>query len=102
MKRPRDLTTLTAGQDRLLEAAKNMLRPGGRLVYAVCSLQQEEGPDRARAAEAMGLVQDPFTPEELAFLPEARTPEGWLRTHPGMWADKGSMDGFFAARFIRP
>ncbi|AKR48912.1 MULTISPECIES: RsmB/NOP family class I SAM-dependent RNA methyltransferase [Acetobacter] len=102
VKRPRDLTTLTAGQDRLLEAAKNMLRPGGRLVYAVCSLQQEEGPDRARAAEAMGLVPDPFTPEELAFLPEARTPEGWLRTHPGMWADKGSMDGFFAARFIRP
>jgi 16S rRNA (cytosine967-C5)-methyltransferase len=29
------------------------------------------------------------------------TPEGWLRTHPGMWLDEGGMDGFFAARFTR-
>ncbi|GAN59969.1 SAM-dependent methyltransferase [Acetobacter cibinongensis] len=102
VKRPRDLTALVAGQDAMLEAAKAMLKPGGRLVYAVCSLQEEEGPARARAALAMGWQASPFTPEELPFLPEAITPEGWLRTHPGMWADKGSMDGFFAARFIRP
>lgn len=102
VKRPRDLNALTAGQDRLLAAAKSMLRPGGRLIYAVCSLQDEEGPARARAAQEMGLIPSPFTPEELSFLPEALTPEGWLRTHPGMWLDKGSMDGFFAARFIVP
>nr|WP_298797795.1 transcription antitermination factor NusB [uncultured Acetobacter sp.] len=102
VKQPRDLTTLTAGQDRLLAAAKSMLRPGGRLIYAVCSLQEEEGPARARAAQEMGLVPSPFTPEELSFLPEALTPEGWLRTHPGMWLGKGSMDGFFAARFTVP
>lgn len=101
IKRPRDLAALTEGQDRLLAAARDILRPGGRLVYAVCSLQPEEGPQRARAAEAMGLRPDPFTPEELAFLPEALTPEGWLRTHPGMWAEQGGMDGFFAARFRR-
>ncbi|MFT9359170.1 RsmB/NOP family class I SAM-dependent RNA methyltransferase [Acetobacter okinawensis] len=101
VKRPRDLTTLTAMQDKLLAAARDMLRPGGRLVYAVCSLQEEEGPARARAAQAMGLVPMPFTAEELSFLPEALTPEGWLRTHPGMWLDKGGMDGFFAARFTR-
>jgi 16S rRNA (cytosine967-C5)-methyltransferase len=102
VKRPRDLTALTAAQDRLLAAARDMLRPGGRLVYAVCSLQEEEGPARARAAQAMGLVPSPFTPEELAVLPEALTPEGWLRTHPGLWPELGGMDGFFAARFIRP
>lgn len=101
VKRPRDLAGLAATQDRLLAAARDMLRPGGRLVYAVCSLQEEEGPARARAAEAMGLEPMPFTEEELAFLPEARTREGWLRTHPGLWADKGGMDGFFAARFTR-
>ena len=100
-KRPRDLTTLTATQDCLLTAAKNMLRPGGRLIYTVCSLQEEEGPARAKAAEAMGFVPSPFTREELAFLPEALTPEGWFRTHPGLWSEKGGMDGFFAARFIR-
>ncbi|MBS1000434.1 rRNA cytosine-C5-methylase [Acetobacter persici] len=102
VKRPRDLNALTVGQDRLLEAAKTMLRPGGRLIYAVCSLQEEEGPARARAAQAMGLIPSPFTPEEIAFLPEALTPEGWLRTHPGLWLDKGSMDGFFVARFTVP
>lgn len=101
IKRPRDIATMTEGQDRLLAASRDMLRPGGRVVYAVCSLQPEEGEQRALAAAAMGLVPDPFTPDELAFLPQARTPEGWLRTHPGMLADLGGMDGFFAARFRR-
>jgi 16S rRNA (cytosine967-C5)-methyltransferase len=34
-------------------------------------------------------------------LPEALTEEGFLRTHPGLWSDRGGMDGFFAARLIR-
>ncbi len=75
LKRPRDLAALAAGQDRLLDAAAAMLRPGGRLVYAVCSLQPEEGPARIAAALGRtGLRHDPFTPTELAVLPEARTP----------------------------
>ncbi|MBS1002456.1 RsmB/NOP family class I SAM-dependent RNA methyltransferase [Acetobacter thailandicus] len=102
VKRPQDLPALTRQQDQMLEAARTMLKPGGRLIYAVCSLQEEEGPARARAAVAMGWKPSPFTAEELSFLPEALTPEGWLRTHPGLWADKGGMDGFFAARFICP
>ena len=81
LKRPRDLVELTAGQDRLLAAAAAMLRPGGRLIYAVCSLQPEEAAPRLAAS---GLRPDPFTPEELADLPEARTPDGFLRTHPGL------------------
>ena len=98
LKRPRDLVELTAGQDRLLAAAAGLLRPGGRLIYAVCSLQPEEAAPRLAAA---GLRIDPFTPEELADVPQARTPEGFLRTHPGLWPDLGGMDGFFAARLIK-
>lgn len=102
LKRPRDVRALTEQQDALLAAAMGMLRSGGRLVYAVCSLQPEEGSPRIEAALARGGVRlDPFTPEELASLPEARTPEGYLRTHPGLWPDRGGMDGFFAARLIR-
>jgi 16S rRNA (cytosine967-C5)-methyltransferase len=102
LKRPRDLAALAAGQDRLLDAAAAMLRPGGRLIYAVCSMQPEEG--AARVVAALGrtaLRHDPFTPAELACLPEARTLEGYLRTHPGLWPERGGMDGFFAARLVK-
>ncbi len=102
LKRPADIAALAAQQDRLLDAACAMLRPGGRLVYAVCSLQAEEGPARFAAALArLKLAPAPFTPEELAFLPEARTAEGWLRTTPALWPERGGMDGFFAARALR-
>ncbi len=99
LKRPRDVQSLTEAQDTLLRAAAALLRPDGRLIYAVCSLQPEEGAQRIAAATAQGkLRHEPFTPEELADLPEALTPEGFLRTHPGMWPEHGGMDGFFAAR----
>ena len=99
LKRPRDVAEMAAGQDRLLAAAAALLRPGGRLVYAVCSLQPEEGP--GRVADLPGLRPDPFTATELAGVPAALTPQGTLRTHPGLWAEHGGMDGFFAARFVR-
>ncbi len=100
LKRLQDLTALAAQQDRLLAAARAMLRPGGRLIYAVCSLQPEEGAARIAGAARLGLRVDPFSIEELSALPEARTPEGFLRTHPGLWAGRGGMDGFFAVRMI--
>jgi 16S rRNA (cytosine967-C5)-methyltransferase len=102
LKRPRDVESLIRTQDALLDAAASILRPGGRLVYAVCSLQPEEGAPRIAEAVRTGrLRHDPFRPGELAALPEALTPEGFLRTHPGLWADRGGMDGFFAARLVR-
>jgi 16S rRNA (cytosine967-C5)-methyltransferase len=102
LKRPRDVQTVTQAQDKLLAAASAMLRPGGRLVYAVCSLQPEEGAPRVAAAVARGgLHHDPFRQDELAALPEALTKEGFLRTHPGLWREYGGMDGFFAARLVR-
>jgi 16S rRNA (cytosine967-C5)-methyltransferase len=102
IKRPHDVQTVTQAQDKLLEAATRMLRPGGRLIYAVCSLQPEEGAPRIAAAVARGgLRHDPFRAEELAGLPEGLTKDGFLRTHPGFWRERGGMDGFFAARLVR-
>jgi 16S rRNA (cytosine967-C5)-methyltransferase len=101
-KRPRDVQALIQTQDTLLESAASMLRTGGRLVYAVCSLQPEEGAPRIHAALARGGWQlDPFRADELPGLTVALTNEGFLRTHPGMWSEQGGMDGFFAARLIR-
>ncbi|MGE0415507.1 MAG: transcription antitermination factor NusB [Acetobacteraceae bacterium] len=102
LKRPGDITSLNAAQDKLLAAAIALLKPGGRLVYAVCSLQPEEGAPRIAAAVARGGVRvDRFTPGDLTGLPEAIGPDGFLRTHPGLWPDRGGMDGFFAARLVR-
>lgn len=102
LRRPQDIASLTALQDRLLDAAAALLAPGGRLVYAVCSLQPEEGAPRAEAAaKRHGLRLDPVRPEELPGLPEAVTAEGHLRTDPALWPDRGGMDGFFAARLTR-
>jgi len=103
LKRLRDIAGLTQAQDALLDAAAALLRPGGRLVYAVCSLQPEEGAPRvASACARLGLIPAPFSAEELRNIPEARTSDGFLRTHPGLWAERGGMDGFFAARMVKP
>nr|WP_246091467.1 transcription antitermination factor NusB [Swingsia samuiensis] len=102
IKRPRDIVSLTEGQDAFIEAAHQMLKPGGVLLYAVCSLQDEEGPDRIKAAlKKGGWTHKPFTEEELFDMSVALTPDGFFRTHPGMWLEKGGMDGFFAARLIK-
>ena len=95
LKRPRDIVALAAQQDRLLDAARAMLRPGGRLLYAVYSLQPEEGMQRIAAALArLPLRHAPFAASEFAGLPEALTPAGNLRTHPGLWRERGGMDVF--------
>ena len=101
LKGPKDLITLGREQDRLLDAAHRLLRRGGRVIYAVCSLIPAEGAARIAAALERGWKLEPFTAAELAFLPEALTPEGYLFTHPGLWPDLGGMDGFFAARLIK-
>ena len=98
LKRPRDIAVLCENQDKLLAAAARLLRPGGRLIYAVCSLQPEEGVPRLAAC---GLRHDPFRMAECAGLPEAISADGYLHTHPGMWRDWGGMDGFFAARMTK-
>lgn len=97
LKRPRDLGPLVATQAHLLEAAAALLRPGGRLVYAVCSLQPEE-----RHATGPGLLPDPIRPEEVPGLESALTPQGTLVTTPALWPERGGLDGFFVARMVRP
>ncbi len=83
-----------------MDAAASFLAPGGRLVYAVCSLQPQEGVQRINAALArLGLRHDPIGFDMLA---EAVTPEGNIRTHPGFWSERGGMDGFFVARLVKP
>lgn len=82
-------------QAALLERAAGWLKPGGQFVYAVCSLEPEEGEQQAARVP---LATVPVTPAEL---PEGLSPsaEGWLRTDPGNLLTQGGIDGFFIARF---
>lgn len=94
---PRQVAEMAELQARLLQRAQRWLKPGGVLVYAVCSLEHEEGEDQAAMIDLEPL---PITAPELpAGL--APTAEGWLRTDPGMLAEHGGLDGFFIARFTR-
>jgi 16S rRNA (cytosine967-C5)-methyltransferase len=102
-KSPADVERLAEAQARLLERAVRFVKPGGVLVYAVCSLQPEEGPARVAALLAGGapVVRDPIPRPELKGLPVDLTPEGEVRTLPCQLAASGGLDGFFIARLRR-
>ncbi|HLB79046.1 MAG TPA: MFS transporter, partial [Dongiaceae bacterium] len=103
LKTPDDLAKLVPLQDRLLAAAIEMTAPGGVLVYGVCSLQPEEGPQRIAALLAAGAPVErvPIDPAEIGGLAEAITPAGELRTLPCHLPELGGLDGFYAARLRR-
>ena len=103
LKRRADIAPLTRLQDSLLAAALEMLAPGGLLVYAVCSLQPEEGPARIAALLGSGvpLRRVPVRCGEIGGLAEAISPAGDLRTLPCHLGDSGGMDGFYACRLRR-
>src|SRR5690606_18039669 len=46
---PRQIAEMAELQAKLLERASGWLKPGGQLIYAVCSLEREEGDERAVA-----------------------------------------------------
>tara|TARA_Y100000588_G_scaffold375873_1_gene452826 strand:- start:438 stop:1730 length:1293 start_codon:yes stop_codon:yes gene_type:complete len=100
---PDDVARLANLQSALLDHAAAMLRPGGLLVYATCSLQPEEGPDRIAALRNDGAPFEsvPIQPNEVCGLESAITQDGNLRTLPSFWADRGGLDGFFIARLRR-
>ncbi len=98
-----DLLAQAGLQHDLLRAAARMVRPGGLLVYCVCSLAREEGEDVIDAflADGPDFQREPLRPEELGGQDSLLTQAGDLRTLPSHWADRGSMDGFFACRLRR-
>ena len=103
LKTPDDVAGLGDVQARLLEAAAAMVRPGGLVVYCVCSLQPEECEIPVSAAIAAGapLEPVPLAPGDVAGLDDGAISGGALRTLPCHWAEAGGMDGFYAARLRR-
>ena len=90
---PERLERLVRLQDRLLGLAAELVRPGGHLTYAVCSLLAAEGRDRAAALGARSSL----VPEPAPIA--AGRPAG-----PGIVLSpaREGTDGFFIARWRRP
>ncbi len=84
-------------QARLLAHAATLLRTGGVLVYAVCSLEPDEG-ERIIAGQT-ALEPAPVAIDALPDL--APDTSGNLRVLPGMLEAEGGLDGFFIARLVR-
>ncbi len=101
--KPAEVAKLADVQHRLLDAAADRVKLGGRMVYCTCSLEREEGETQVIAflRRNPGFRTVPADPTAVGAPPEALTPEGWLRILPSMWAERGGLDGFFAAKLER-
>ncbi|GIU66785.1 RsmB/NOP family class I SAM-dependent RNA methyltransferase [Candidatus Phycosocius spiralis] len=99
IKTPSHVARFAQTQAELILTGAQALKPGGRLVYAVCSLEPEEAQSGVQAAQESGLVVSPIKPDELPKLEQAITKEGYVRIFPSYWGELGGLDGFFIARF---
>ena len=84
--RPRAIAALAEAQRAMLARVADWLKPGGALVYSVCSLEPEEGEQVAQA----------FLTTRGDYRLEAQQ-----RILPGAYEEEGGADSFFIARFIR-
>lgn len=99
--RPRIVAESADLQKRLLSRAAPWVRPGGSLIYSVCSLEPEEGEgvvSKFLADNPQFAIEAPAPGE----LPEFARPsvEGWVRILPGSADFEGGLDGFFIARLV--
>ncbi len=101
---PKALEELQAKQVAILASASRLLKPGGRLVYATCSLLAQENERVAEAFDAQHGAE--FAPVEASAAlqaarvvePEALVAGPYLR----LWPHRHHTDGFFAAVWQRP
>ena len=96
------LKEIVALQAAMLDHAVTLLRPGGRLVFATCSLLPEEGERQAEGA----LARHPVLIADAGALALPGVEPDWigtagLRLRPDYWPEQGGMDGFFVAAFRR-
>ena len=101
LKSEEQVRALADMQFAILKAAIQNLRPGGRLVYCVCSAQGEEGEQiAARALAELPLKAANIDPKTLPFGQEFVSRHA-LRIAPGAWAEKGGLDAFYMATFTK-
>lgn len=100
---PADVKRMAKIQADILDNATKMIKPGGAIYYAVCSLQHAEGEGQVATFLKIhpDFAVDPFGPADLAGIEPFITPEGYIRVLPHVWKDQGGIDGFFIARIFK-
>ena len=96
--RPAIIAEMAELQRVILTRAANWLKPGGKMVYATCSLEPEEGERQIESflAERPDYALVPITGDWPGL-----TAEGTIRTLPTLLAKEGRLDGFFIAMLQR-
>lgn len=99
--RPGDIAALAGVQAKLLDSAASRTKPGGRLVYCVCSLEPEEGEGQVQGflARNPDFAISPLKPGEGGAPELSLRDDGTLRLLPHQ--RPGGQDGFYVARFVR-
>jgi 16S rRNA (cytosine967-C5)-methyltransferase len=99
---PAAVKELNAKQSAILAAASRLLKPGGRLVYATCSLLQTE--NELIGGQFLAAHPD-FEKLDAASLLDAAGVSGAERlTSDGnlrLWPHLHSTDGFFATAWVK-
>ncbi|HVM37201.1 MAG TPA: RsmB/NOP family class I SAM-dependent RNA methyltransferase [Sphingomicrobium sp.] len=98
--RPAFIREAAEAQLRLLARARGWVRPGGSLVYSVCSLEPQEG-EQVIEAFLAGNSGWAIAPAETLPAFVTPHPRGWVRILPGLLEAEGGLDGFFIARLVR-
>lgn len=100
---PDDVLRMTAVQARLLNNAAKMVKPGGMIVYAVCSLQTAEGEGQIEnfLKRHPDFTLSPLQADEIGGFDMMINKNGCLRALPIHLDKLGGIDGFFAARLIK-
>ncbi|WP_225781024.1 RsmB/NOP family class I SAM-dependent RNA methyltransferase [Xenophilus sp. Marseille-Q4582] len=104
---PEAVRELVAKQGAILQSAARLVKPGGRLVYATCSVLPEEN---EAIAEAFGAAHADFVLQPAAGLLEGLKVDGAAGLCAGgedghrylrLWPHRHGTDGFFAAVWNR-
>jgi 16S rRNA (cytosine967-C5)-methyltransferase len=90
-----DIGELARLQRTILARAASLVRPGGRVVYAVCSVLREEAEDVVRGADALGLLAAPFDAAPAIAIAGVDATSFRLLPH------EHGTDGYFVASFVR-
>ncbi|MDX2143814.1 MAG: RsmB/NOP family class I SAM-dependent RNA methyltransferase [Rhodospirillaceae bacterium] len=90
---------LAEKQRQLLAHAAGFMKPGGVLLYSVCSLEPEEGEGVVDAflGAHPGFVREAISPEAIGGQRAFLTPAGDVRTLSCHWPELGGLDGFYIA-----